>query len=325
MAESIPLKGMTLKSLTQMMDALQVRITSLEGEVARLKQENTELKAKIANTPAVSVPVSVNTGTSTPITTTTSVLSSVWSSGSIDKKYTNIVEYISKNISSILSKNAISATGSVGLFEFVDPNSVFISLDDGNNPNGVTAFKYKVLFQYDESMNLTVLWVFELNFSVEKYVTLRGSNPYAKSSRTRIKNPDYKGKLLDETISVSGGSVSATLPTTSSLSVDVGSGVTIAQIRSAYDKNKLADTIKLATTYLQINGNNAEVLTMRARSYYIMGNLEQAIADISSIYEMKKEEIDCGIVNDAARAEKTLKGAKGTFFTDIQAKKTCKK
>lgn len=306
--------------------------------MAILKKENAELRSKLLSSSGTTKTESV---VATPVATPAAVAISTGSTaiavpGSLsgltnEKKYSVIMEYVTKNLSSILSQNNISATGSIGLFEFVEPNSFFISVDDGNNPTGITAFKTKVLFQYTNSLMLNVTGMFDLDYGSERYVTVRGSNPFAKSTRIRMKNPDYKGKLLEEAATATGGTISATVPTatsastTSTVSTVIPGNVTIENVRSAYDKNKLSDTIRLATSYLQGNGNNVEVLTMRARSYYIMGNLEQAIADIKVIYDMKKDDIDCGIVNDAARAEKTLKSASGTFFTELQSAKKCKK
>lgn len=63
---------------------------------------------------------------------------------------------------------------------------------------------------------------------------------------------------------------------------------------------------------------------MRARSYYIFSKYTEMLDDIGTIYKIQGESINCGIVNDGARAEKALKGAKGTTFTTLQTSK-CKK
>ena len=308
-----------LQSLTKLIQSYEIRLVRLQDEVNRLRIENAELQTKLGTGAVIPAPAPIVEA----VTTT-----AAGEKTDQEKKFDAIASNITSDLATILQKNYISATGSVGLFEFIEPDAFFISIDDGLNPPGVTAFKTKILFKYNKDLILTVTGVFDLDYKSQRYVTLRGSNPYAGISRIRIKNPLYKGKLLDDVLPTNS-TLSATLaPKTPSDSIVPVSTVTvdatIANIRMAYEKNKLGDTIKLATTFLEKNPGNIEVLTMRARSYYIFGKFNEAIADINAIYAIQKDAIDCGIVNDGARAEKALKGANGTTFTALQTSK-CKK
>lgn len=136
----------------------------------------------------------------------------------LEKKYDAIVSNVVGDLPNLLSKNNITATGSIGLFEFIEPNAFFISIDDGKNPVGVTAFRTKVLFRYDANFILTVGGVFDLDTASSRYATLRGSNPFSAAVRTRVKNPAYSGKLLEEVLTVTGGNLSSgVVPVNSSI------------------------------------------------------------------------------------------------------------
>lgn len=314
-------------ALEKLVKIYEGRVTRLQDEVNRLRIENDSLKAKAGLSTT-----STGAATVAPIAPVTPATPAVPKTEA-EKKFDIIVSNIVSAFPEILKKNNISATGSIGLFEFIEPKSFFISLDDGKNPAGVTAFKTKILFEYDSNLNLKLIGLFELDYASSKYVTTRGSNPFAGVTRIRVKNPSYNGKLLEEIVapvaptvpSTGAGAVTppVTSPTTGA-GTTTGTAATLDNIRKAYEKNKLGDVVQMGTTYLQANPNNIEVLTMRARSQYIFSKFDEALNDIESIYKIQGQNIDCGIVNDGARAEKALKGARGAVFGGLQTTK-CKK
>lgn len=316
-------------ALGKLIQIYEKRVTRLQDEVNRLRIENDALKAKL----------SVPTGTTTtveavPAKPTTPIVSVPKTE--VEKKYDIIVSNIVSSFPEILKKNNVVASGSIGLFEFIEPKNFFVSVDDGKNPVGVTAFKTKILFEYDANLNLKVLGVFSLDYGTSRYVTLSGGNPFSGVARVRVKNPNYMGKLLEEIVPpvTLVPTVSSALPANTGSTVGTGTtGVgatvtagtaTLDSIRKAYEKNKLGDVVQMSTTYLQSSPNDIEVLTMRARSQYIFSKFDEALNDINSIYKIQGQAIDCGIVNDGARAEKALKGARGTVFGGLQTTK-CKK
>lgn len=314
-------------ALEKLIKIYESRVTRLQDEVNRLRLENNSLKAK--------------NGTTTSGTGTSSTTASVAPTGpatpaapktEAEKKFDIIVSNIVSSFPDILKKNGITATGSIGLFEFVEPKYFFVSMDDGKNPAGVTAFKTKILFEYDANLNLKLVGLFDLDYASSKYVTVKGSNPLAGVTRIRVKNPSYNGKLLEEIVapvapttpSAGNSGSTSTTPAPTTGAGTVTTAVTLSNIRKAYDKNKLGDVVQLGTAYLQSNPNNIEVLTMRARSQYIFSKFDEALNDIEAIYKIQGQGIDCGIVNDGARAEKALKGARGSVFGGLQTTK-CKK
>lgn len=315
-------QGAVLQSLTSLVSSYESRITALEDEMNRLRIENESLRARLGTGAVVTKPVSTSPLVEAPKTPQ-------------EKKYNAVMSNMSVDLAKILSTNNITATGSIGLFEFIEPDAFFISIDDGLNPAGVTAFKTKVLFKYDVNFNLSVVGVFNLDYATQRYVTVRGSNPYVTGTRVRIKNPTYKGKLLEETAAATntGSTVAPVKPTTGTTTPPVvtpttGTGstnnVTLADVRTAYEKNKIAGLVQLATSYLEKDPKNVEALTIRARAYYFYSKFDEAITDITLIYSIQKDKTDCGIINDGARIEKALKGTRGSVFTNLKAT-MCKK
>ena len=116
-------KTVLTNAVAKLIQTYEARIQALETENTALKQELTSLKgtgATIIGTgtiPTISpsnIPSAIATGTDT---------------------YSQIINKINSNLSSILTENKLPAYTAIGLFEFISPNAFFISLDDGNNPS----------------------------------------------------------------------------------------------------------------------------------------------------------------------------------------------
>lgn len=212
------------------------------------------------------------------------------------------------NLGTILLENHLPGYSAIGLFEFIEPNSFFISLDDGNNPAGVTAFKTKILFNFDNNLTFTKVGLFDLDYASQKYRTVFGTNPHINSIRVRMANPSYKGKLLDTTNTGNTGNTETKAPTASSaVPVPAAGEVTVAQIKSAYDKTKLLDALKLSDIYIVKNPDDIEVLRIRYRSYYIVGKYENSLAEIKKIETIQGTAFERTIACDAAVIGKIAK------------------
>ena len=261
------MKAVLTDTIAKLVQRYEARITELETENMKLKQE----LASVRGTGAVAG----NTGTTVqkpvaiPATTTSAMTKT--------ETYNAVMKRANERLGSILSENNLPGYTAIGLFEFIEPNVFFISLDDGNNPAGITAFKTKILYTFDDTLTLTKIGFFDLDYASQKYRTMFGSNPYAKSVRTRIQNPNYKGKLLEGTGSNSGSL--ANISTTSTVTTEA----TFAQIKMAYDKTKLLDALRLSDVYIVKNPNDIEVLRIRYRSYYIVGKYEESLAEIKKM------------------------------------------
>ncbi|MDQ1344373.1 MAG: hypothetical protein QG650_1094 [Patescibacteria group bacterium] len=314
-------------------DAIARLIARYESRIAALEAENAQLKSQLSGSkPANAVTAPASGGLtlsplddeapvktpSVPAKTPAATVKPTSSSSTGNAEYDAVIRAVTAQFSDILKENGLPSDSELGLFEFIpEKRAFFISIDDGKNPAGVTAFKTKMLFHYDSGYKTSVAGVFDLNYDVQKYKTLFGSNPYSSSSRVRVKNPSYKGKLLDDvpttapaaTAPTTNAGTAAPTTTTAPSTAVVSADVTAKSVRAAYDKNKLADAIKLANAYLAKNPNDVEILTIRYRSLYITGKYADSLKDVQSIETIQGSKFDCTIAKDAAFIAKSAKNA----------------
>ena len=211
------------------------------------------------------------------------------------EKYNILVNKINSMSWSIFTEYSLSPDSSIWLFEFIEPKNFFISIDDWKNPTWVTAFKKKVLYEYDSSYALKVIWVFELDYKTQYYVTKFWKNPFAWVTRIRVKNPLYKWKLLDEVSGTSSSNASSTSTTTSSSNTTSNQSsnnlstatmtweVTLQMIKDAFKKNDVLNALKLSNTYILKDSNNIEVLKIRYRSFYMLWRYSEAMKEIKKL------------------------------------------
>ena len=184
----------------------------------------------------------------------------------------------------------------------------------------MTAFKTKILYTFDTNGVFTKIGIFDLDYASQKYRTLLGTNPFAKSARTRVPNAGYKGKLFDAIVATSTGTTTSSGIITPSLPVTTE--VTVAQIKAAYDKTKLLDAIKLSDTFIVNTPNNIEVLRIRYRSYYIIGKYDNSLSEIKKIEELQASAFERTIACDAAVIGKIAKKPDiSTYYSAICKKK----
>lgn len=294
---------------------LAALVAKYETRFRALQDENTQLKAKLAAlqnaSGAILATVSTGTTISTPVVAPNPIASASWSGVTQNGVYQKVINQINTTLPTILADNGLDGSGAIGLFEFMEPNAFFVSIDDGKNPAGVTAFKTKILFQYDANLNFTKIGLFDLDYTSQKYKTVFGTNPYTKATRTRIQNPLYKGKLFDA-VTTSSTTSNVTAP-----AIDV----TFAQIKAAYDKNKVLDALKLSDQYLLKNTADIELLRIRYRSFYIVGKYEDSLAEIKKIETLQGDAFDKTIACDAAVIAKISKNTTANSYYGAICKK----
>lgn len=306
----------TITKLTQKYEAqilsLQTENTALKKELASLKETGAILVQTVEKTPSI-VPVITPEKTTTTKRTITAAMTKT-------DIYNTVIAQVNEDIGVILSENNLPAYTAIGLFEFIEPNAFFISLDDGKNPAGVTAFKTKIVYTFDNNLTLTKKGVFHLDYVSQRYVTTFGSNPYIQSVRTRIANPTYKGKLLDP-VSVNNTTNTATQNTTTPVVSAVTEDVTFAQIKTAYDNTKLLDALKLSDNYILKDPNNIDVLRIRYRSYYIIGKYKESLAEIKKMETIQGSNFERTIACDAAVIGKIAKKTEVSSYYSVICKK----
>ena len=309
--EVTDLKTSVTNTLSALISKYEAQITALQTENKRLSDELAKLKG--ITTPA-STPAAVTASgtiipdtTSTPNTTVNNTPATI-NTGTA--KYDKLVQMTNEILADTLATNKIDAKATIGLYEFVEPNAFFISIDDAKNEPGITAFPYKFLYTYDKNYTLTQIGFFKLDQKTELYVTISGSNPYAKTGRIRVKNPLYKGKLLDEVASTSTTSSTTPKPaasTTSTTTTPTPTNVTFADIKKAYDKNDVLNAIKLSDAYLARNEGNADLYRIRYRSYYILGKYTDALDAVKKLEALNPQDFAKIIACDAVFIAKLAK------------------
>lgn len=243
-----------------------------------------------------------------------------WTKASNVEKYNILISKINLISQDIFAEYKLGTGSSIWLFEFIEPSNFFISIDDWKNPTWVTAFKKKILYTYDWSYKLTVSWVFDLDYATQYYITKSGKNPFAKSTRIRIKNPQYNGKLLEisntitgtwsTTNSTSSSSSPATIST--STTTTIPTNVTAEDIATAYSNNKILDAIKLSNEYIKKDPNNAAVLKIRYRSYAIVGKYAEALVEVEKYIQVKWNNVEKGVYCEAKNIWKLGKNTTAT-------------
>lgn len=293
-------------TMVTLIQKYEARILELQTENSSLKQQILSLRG--SGTITINAPVT-NTITTAPVIAPGSSRSDI---------YNAVIKQANNNLSAILSENNLPAYSAIGLFEFIEPNAVFLSLDDGKNPAEVTAFKTKIVYTFDNNLVFTRVGLFDLDYTSWKYRTLFGSNPYTKSTRVRLENPSYKGRLL-ELIAANATGSGVVLTTSGSIAP---TEVTFAQIKTAYGKNKNLDVLKMSEEYILKNPNDAEVLKMRYRSYYFISKYDNALAEIKKIETIQGTAFEKTIACDAAVIGKIAKKTDvSAYYSTICKKK----
>jgi hypothetical protein len=122
-------------ALSRLITLYEGRTTRLQDEINRIKIENAALRAQLALASGVK-----NTGVIAPTGVNSSGVTTPSNTGSTppkteqEKRYDAIVSNVNGSLTQILASNKITATGAIGLFEFIEPRNFFISIDDGKNP-----------------------------------------------------------------------------------------------------------------------------------------------------------------------------------------------
>ena len=300
---------------TALNQSIATLIAKYEAQIQALQTENQQLKNQIASLQSATGGTTASTGTTTPTVTTPSVVTPVATTSAGTGVYAQIVAKINANLANILSENNLAGYSTIGLFEFINSDAFFMSLDDGNNPAGVTAFKTKILYKYDSALNLTKIGVFDLDYASQKYRTISGSNPYAGTTRTRVPNPGYKGKLLDATTATTSPTTTPTTTTTTTVAP------TLANIQAAYNSNKILNALTLSDQYILSNPNDVTVLIIRYRSYYIVGKYDNSLAEIKKIEAIQGANFDRTIACDASVIAKISKNTTASTYYSAICKK----
>lgn len=163
-------------------------------------------------------------------------------------------------------------------FEFVDQKAVYVDFHT-QNPSG--PYVAKVLYALSASGAVDIskpLGVFTLDTASQRYLTRQGSNTYASVTNRRI--------LTIGTVSQPS---STSTSTTSSASIDAMD----AKIKAYDQQNARGKTavpaavwqelVRLSNEYIVLAPNSLEPYRYRYRANFMLGNTNQALADVLRI------------------------------------------
>ena len=293
----------TIGQMNLLVAQYDARIKQLESENAILKYEMLKAGIKIPLTEysgAIATPLPTTLPPSAGVTITGSTTVSL--SGNSDMTLSDItVKYgkdmagfisrVNKDWSAIKSAYTLPSNAHLAGYEWVQTGSqdhVFADIIVGTGTTGI--YDIKILYQFEKSeYKRKLIGIFEYNPTFTKYTTKTGTNPFGGVPRTFIRDPYYAGAPLvppaTTTISASGGS-STPEPVVSpgaTSSPTTGALPTMDDIMKAYNEKRYLTTISLSNSYLTVAKPTVELLSIRYRTYFIIGKYADSLSEIAKI------------------------------------------
>lgn len=106
-------------------------------------------------------------------------------------------------------------------------------------------------------------------------------------ARLFIADPYYVGTIGVPSTAVISTSGSSSIPTSPSVvnsgSVSPTTPVTMADISKAYSEKRYLTTISLSSMYLASNTPTSEILSIRYRTYFIIGKYAESLAELAKM------------------------------------------
>lgn len=283
-------------------------LLSLEARIAKLEAENARMESMLQKLWGIA---GLSNSGSSIVINSGSTQTGMIVKGVTNPTYATIITKVHAELPTLLANANINASGAVvGLFEFIEPNAFFISIDDGNNPAGVNAFRYKLLYTYTNDYAFTPVGVFELDFNVLKYKTLFGNNPFVKAIRVKVTDPSYAGKILERntvTPNLSSSGVTTNNAVSASAQTASGSTVSVTDVENAYNGNKILSAITLSQTYLKNDPTNITVMRILYRSLYLVGRLADALNVVDQIATVSGTTLDNVVACDGQKIAEMAK------------------
>jgi hypothetical protein len=307
--------------------AFQERIVILEAENQTMRYQLQNGIFNIVNTGSA-----ISTGTTTPTvmppTTPPVVSTATWvtvtesntgsaltSSGKIalaqialtNPTYAGFIERIHNEWAAIRSAYALPSSAVIAGYEFVQSGAldhVFVDINSSSSYSG-QLFEWKILYQFNSSYQRKLVWYFELNATLQKYVTKKWANPFAWVPRTFVRDPFLYGAPPSSLVNppvVSTGSTTTSTGWTSPTTVIPPTSTTptnMTEIQKAYNEKRYLSVISLSNTYLLTNSPTADLLRMRYRTFFIIGKYTDSLGEIQKIQTLQGGTLERTIACDA--------------------------
>jgi len=294
-----------VNQMKAILDEYAIRIKALEVENAVLREEIRKAWIQIPMSAFSGMPLSTTTNITTPPSTTIPNASSSGTqissptqpaSGSLDvsairtqfgDRYAGFVARIHTEWDGIKWAYKLPESSYIGWYEFVKQwwdNHVFVDIIYDKS-KAINAYDAKILYEYNTStFQRKLIGFFEYNRTTGFYVTKSGTNPFAGVPRVFVRDPKVDSAPIPPTatawMSQTGTTNTTTVPSTPN---NIPS---LADIEKAYSDKRYLSVISLSNTYLTVNPATYDLLRMRYRTFFIIGNYDDSLAEIAKIESM---------------------------------------
>lgn len=283
-----------------LVESLRSRIQTYERSLATLEAENAMLRSVLASN-GINVVSNASGGImitgsgNAYISPAMNALSSISTEHS--PVYAGMIERMQREWKAVRENYRFPAWAIIWEYEFVNTGAVRWVFVDVIFSWGVLSGSYdaKLLYHYD-AMNYErkLVWLFIFDSKTRRYITVKWSNPYTVSERTKIRSP-YLSQYLTlawekeenmknrSSTGTSWVKTGATFSWTQSWST---SWSWLDAVYTAYKEKRYLSVVSLSNEYLVHNTATLELLKTRYRSYFIIGKYKESLAEIQKIQEM---------------------------------------
>lgn len=276
----------------------------------------------IETTPPVVTTGSTSSG-STTVTTTQSTEIKVSPIVTWDSVYNTIIVKTLNQQDAMKIAHGIDSKFRIAGYEFVAKKAVFIDFHTPTASSG--PFQAKILYAIDTSGWVDLmkpLWIFVYDATLGKYITKFGVNSYPSiADRTVFAMPNTATTASSWNTSPSLPSTGTTTVTSTKTLDQIDSEIRDYYNNNAKNKTNVAKEVwsklmSLSNEYIGIDATSLEPYRYRYRAYYMLGDYNKALADITRITDV----VDSSIADNQPFFCNAYKIAQAAGNTVAQAK-----
>lgn len=160
---------------------------------------------------------------------------------------------------------------------------VFADIVIGTGTTGI--YDIKILYQFEKTeYKRKLIGIFDYDSATGRYKTRTGSNPFGGVTRVFVRDPYFAGVVTPPpTVVTSSSGATTPVVTTPTTTASGTSTVTMADISQAYNEKRYLTTISLSNTYLTFAKPTTELLSIRYRTYFIIGKYAESLTEIAKL------------------------------------------
>jgi hypothetical protein len=188
-----------------------------------------------------------------------------------------------KDWTAIQSAYSLPKDARIAGYEFVQSGAldhVFVDIVVGTGTTGI--YDMKMLYQFERTeYKRKLIGLFIYDTATARYIAKSGANPFGGVARVFVRDPYFVG-IVSLPATVTSASGTTTVISSSGTVMTLGN-VSMAEISQAYTEKRYLTTISLSNTYLTTNKPTVELLSIRYRTYFIIGKYNESLTEIAKI------------------------------------------